>query len=172
MTTNTARINPIVRGWRWLLNMGLAVPLIAGLVLTLLTVGTLISPRFIATATVNVGPASTYDVGSPIFFEDERFWVVKLESGEMLALYDRDPLTGCTVPWDPNYTYLGVTGWFRDACSRSVYDLQGACFDGPCVIGMNRLDISEDSNGDFVVNKNAGDAGPIRTEGAVPLSPP
>jgi hypothetical protein len=172
MTTNTVHLNPLARGWRWLSSMGLAVPLIAGAVVALLAFITLISPRFVATQTVNVGPASDYQVGAPIFFEDERFWVVKLDSGEMLALYDRDPFTGCTVPWDPNYTFLGVTGWFRDACSRSIYDLQGACFDGPCVVGMNRLEIKRDSNGDFVVNKNAGGAGPIRTEGAVPLSPP
>lgn len=172
MTTNTARMNPLLRGWRWLLNMGLAVPLIAGIVVALLAFITLISPRFVATATVDIGPASDYAVGSPKYFEDERFWVVKLESGEILALYDRDPLTGCTVPWDANYDFLGVTGWFRDACSRSVYDLQGACFIESCVVGLNRLKVSQDSNGEYVVNKNAGGAGPVRTEGAVPLSPP
>lgn len=172
MTTDTNRMNPAVRGWRWLLNMGLAVPLIAGLGVAALAFITLISPRFVATRTVNVGPASDYAVGSPIYFEEERFWVVKLESGEMLALYDRDPLTGCTVPWDPNYEMIGVTGWFRDACSRSVYDLQGACFEGPCVIGLNRLEINEDTDGTFVVDKNNGGAGPIRTADAIPLSPP
>lgn len=172
MTTNTAHMNPIARGWRWLLSMGLAVPLIGGLVVALLAFITLISPRFVATQTVDIGPASDYAVGAPIYFEHERFWVVKLDSGEMLALYDRDPMTGCTVPWDPGYTFLGVTGWFRDACSRSVYDLQGACFDGPCVIGLNRLEIAQDSNGHYIVNKNTGESGPVRTEGAVPLSPP
>ncbi len=165
-------MNPVVRGWRWLLNMGLAVPLIGGVVVALLAFITLISPRFVATQTVDVGPASDYEVGSPIYFEDDRFWVVKLASGEMLALYDRDPLTGCTVPWDPDYTFLGVTGWFRDACSRSVYDLQGACFESSCVIGLNRLEIQQDTDGDYVVNKNAGGAGPVRTAGAVPLAPP
>jgi hypothetical protein len=172
MTTNTTRMNPAARGWRWLVNMGIAVPLIAGLVVGLLAFITFVSPRFIATQTVNVGPASTYAVGSPIYFEDERFWVVKLESGEMLALYDRDPLTGCTVPWDPNYETLGVTGWFRDACSRSIYDLQGACFSEACAVGLNRLEMKEDTNGDYIVNKNAGGAGPVRTAGATPLSAP
>lgn len=172
MTTNSTHINPALRTWRWLMNMGLAVPIIAGLVIALLAVLTWASPRFIATQTVNVGPAANYQVGSPVYYEEERFWVVKLDSGEMLALYDRDPNTGCTVPWDPKYQMQGVTGWFRDACSRSVYDLQGGCFFGPCVIGLNRLDIKEDTNGDYIVNKNAGGAGPIRTVGAVPLSPP
>ena len=165
-------MNPAARGWRWLLSMGLAVPLICGLAVAALAIITLISPRFVATRTVNVGPASDYAVGSPVYHESDRFWVVKLASGEMLALYDRDPLTGCTVPWDPNYVMLGITGWFRDACSRSVYDLQGGCFEGACVIGMNRLSIKEDTTGDFVVDMNNGGAGPIRTPGATPLSQP
>jgi hypothetical protein len=172
MAADTGRINPAARGWRWLLGMGLGVPLIAGGALILLVVITWVSPRFEATRTVNVGPASDYAAGKPIFHEDDRFWVSKLASGEVLALYDRDPLTGCTVPWDPNYVLLGVTGWFRDACSRSVYDMQGACFDGPCVIGLNRLAVHEDANGDLVVDMDNGTSGPIRTPGATPLSPP
>jgi hypothetical protein len=165
-------MNPAARGWRWLFTMGLGVPLIGGLVVVLLIVITWVSPRYEATRTVNVGPASDYAVGSPVYHESDRFWVVKLPSGEMLALYDRDPVTGCTVPWDPEYVFLGVAGWFRDACSRSVYDMQGACFDGPCVIGLNRLAIATETNGDLIVNMQDGGAGPIRTPGATPLAAP
>jgi hypothetical protein len=165
-------MNPAVRGWRWLLGAGLAVPLVIGLALIAIVLITLVSPRYEARRTVDVGPASDYAVGAPVYHEDDRFWVVKLPSGEVLALYDRDPVTGCTVPWDPNYAFLGVTGWFRDACSRSVYDMQGACFEGPCVIGLNRLAIAEDTDGDLIVNMENGGAGPIRTPGATPLAPP
>jgi hypothetical protein len=148
------------------------VPLIAGAALVLLVIITWVSPRYEATRSVNIGPASTYAVGQPVYHESDRFWVVKVPSGEVLALYDRDPITGCTVPWDPNYVFLGVKGWFRDACSRSIYDMQGACFDGPCVIGLNRLAINEDTNGELVVDMNSGGAGPIRTPGATPLTLP
>ncbi|HVP05959.1 MAG TPA: hypothetical protein VMT90_09815 [Dehalococcoidia bacterium] len=172
MATDTGRINPALRGWRWLLSVGLGVPLIAGAALVLLVIITWVSPRYEATRSVNIGPASTYAVGQPVYHESDRFWVVKVPSGEVLALYDRDPITGCTVPWDPNYVFLGVKGWFRDACSRSVYDMQGACFDGPCVIGLNRLAINEDTNGELVVDMNSGGAGPIRTPGATPLTLP
>lgn len=172
MTTDTRTINPALRGWRWLLSMGLAVPLIAGVALALLAVGTWVSPRFIATRSVDIGPAADYAVGQPVYHESDRFWVVKLPSQEVIALYDRDPLTGCTVPWDAKYSLLGVTGWFRDACSRSVYDLQGACFAGPCVIGLNRLAVTEDTNAHLVVDMDNGGAGPIRTPGATPLAAP
>lgn len=172
MTADTQRLNPAVRGWRWLLKMGLAIPIICGLAIAALAFITIISPRFIATRTVDIGPASDYTVGVPRYYESDRFWVVKLPDGEILALYDRDPNTGCTVPWDPDYEMLGVTGWFRDACSRSVYDLQGACFFGPCVIGLNRLQVNQETDGTYVVNMNSGDAGPIRTPGATPLSAP
>jgi hypothetical protein len=172
MATDSGRINPALRSWRWLLAMGLGVPLIAGVALVLLVILTWVSPRYEATRTVNIGPAAQYNVGSPVYHEDDRFWVAKLPSGDVIALYDRDPITGCTVPWDEKYSFLGVTGWFRDACSRSVYDLQGACFAGPCVIGLNRLAVTEDESGDLIVDMDNGTSGPIRTAAATPLSPP
>ena len=65
----------------------------------------------------------------------------------MLALYDRDPLTGCTVPWDASYEMLGVHRLVPRRLQPLAYDLQGACFEGPCVVGLNRLEINEDTDG-------------------------
>jgi nitrite reductase/ring-hydroxylating ferredoxin subunit len=106
-----------------------------------------------------------------VFFEEERFWVLKQPSGEIIALYDRDPLTGCTVPWDPNRELLGKTGWFHDACSQSVYDLTGACFSGPCEIGLNRLNVRE-VDGAVIVDMSDGGRGALRSENGEPLNPP
>jgi len=175
MATDTSKMNPALRGWRWLMAMGIGVPLIAGLALVALVVITWVSPRYEATRTANIGPASKYAIGKPIYDETDpngRFWIVKLPDSQVVALYDLDPTTGCTVPWDENYVFMGIKGWFRDACSRSVYDMQGACFDGPCVIGMNRLAVNEDANGTLVVDMDNGGAGPVRTPGATPLVPP
>lgn len=171
MATDTQQLSPLTRGWRWLWKMGLAIPIIAGIVLALLAVMTLVSPRYKAPREVNVGATADYAYGEPLFFEDERFWVSKLPSGEIIALYDRDPITGCTVPWDPNRVALGLTGWFHDACSSSIYDLSGACFVGSCEIGLNRLDAREE-NGEVIVDMRSGTAGALRDDDATPLVPP
>ena len=171
MTTETQRLNPLNRGWRWLNSMGLAIPLIAGLVLTLLIALLLVSNRYQAPEEVSAGPVTDYEVGAPIFFEDERFWIVKMPGNEIIALYDRDPVTGCTVPWDPNHRFMGVTGWFRDACSGSTYDYSGACFDGQCGIGLNRLNVRIEG-GEVFVDPRDGVSGALRDDTAEPLSPP
>lgn len=173
MTTQTEHINPVLRGWRWLMAMGIAVPLIAGAAIVLFAVITFVSPNYHATRDKEVGPESDYAIGAPIFFEHDRFWVVKLAPGEVIALYDRDPITGCTVPWNPNLEDLGVRGWFRDACSDSTYDLSGACFDGPCKIGLNRLPVTTDpTSGNLIVNMVDGGRGALRDDAAKPVSPP
>jgi hypothetical protein len=171
MTTETQQLNPFSRGWRWLWKMGIAFPLIAGVVLAGLAVMTLVSPGYEAPHEVKVGAPADYTYGEPVFFEEERFWISRLPSGELIALYDRDPITGCTVPWDKNHEALGLTGWFHDACSTSVYDLSGACFSGPCEIGLNRLDLREE-NGEITVDMRNGDAGALRDDEAIPLAPP
>ena len=83
--------------------------------------------------------AISQDFGLPQVKGRESERVVKLAEGEIIALYDRDPITGCTLEWKPSLVVLGTKGWFRDACSDSTYDLSGSCFFGPCQIGLNRL---------------------------------
>jgi hypothetical protein len=173
MTTQTEHINPATRGWRWLMSMGIAVPLIAGVVLLILAAITFISPNYHATRERDVGVESDFTVGQPKFYEHDRFWVVRLAPGEVIALYDRDPISGCTVPWNKNLEVLGVKGWFRDACSDSTYDLGGNCFYGPCLIGMNRLPVATDAtNGHLIVDLKDGGHGALRDDNAVPVSPP
>jgi hypothetical protein len=173
MTTQAEHINPALRGWRWLMSMGIAVPLIGGAAIVLFTVITFVSPNYHASRSKDVGKQSDYQIGAPIFFENERFWVVKLAENDMIALYDRDPITGCTVPWNPNLEVLGLHGWFRDACSDSTYDLSGNCFDGPCLIGLNRLPITPDATtGVLTVDMVDGGRGALRDDAAEPVSPP
>ena len=173
MTTQTEHIHPALRGWRWLMSMGIAVPLIGGAAIVLFAVITFVSPNYHATREKDVGPESDYTIGAPIFFKTERFWVVKIAKGEVIALYDRDPISGCTIQWGPRLELLGVHGWFRDSCSDSMYDISGACFDGPCKIGLNRLPVTTDStNGNLIVNMVDGGRGALRDDAAQPLSPP
>jgi hypothetical protein len=153
--------------------MGIGVPLIAGVVLILLALMTYVSPGYHASRQTDVGRASDYTIGLPKYYETERFWVVKLTEGQMIALYDRDPISGCTVPWNKQLTVLGKTGWFRDACSDSTYDLAGNCFYGPCLIGLNRIAVSTAANGDIIVDMSKdGGRGALRDDAAEPVMPP
>lgn len=172
MTTQTEHVNPALRGWRWLMSMGIAVPLIGGAAIVLFAVITFVSPNYHATQEKNVGSPDNYAIGAPIFFEHDRFWVVKLAEGAVIGLYDRDPISGCTLLWKPELEVLGVRGWFRDSCSESTYDLSGACFDGPCLIGLNRLPVTTDATGDLIVNMRDGGRGAFRDDAAQPVSPP
>jgi hypothetical protein len=178
MATESQRLSPFGRGWRWLNRFGLAIPLIIGLFLVFLVAITAISPRYQSPSETNAGSPDDYAVAEPKFFEEERFWLVHLPegetgspSGEFVALYDRDPITGCTVPWDPNFRILGRTGWFHDACSESVYDLSGACFSGPCEVGLNYLDL-EIVDGEIIVDPRSGTHGVLRSENGEPVNPP
>jgi hypothetical protein len=155
-----------------MMSMGIAVPLVAGVLIVLLAAITFVSPKYHATRDKNVGPESNYAIGAPEFFKTDRFWVVKIADGAVIALYDRDPITGCTIQWGPELQLLGAHGWFRDSCSNSMYDLSGACFDGPCLIGLNRLPITTDPTGDLIVNMRDGGRGPFRDDAAQPVSPP
>ena len=145
----------------------------AGLAIILLALITYVSPSYHATRQTDVGQPADYTIGAPpTYHEDERFWVVKLAEGQIVALYDRDPISGCTLKWNKDLQVLGTKGWFRDACSDSTYDLSGSCFFGPCQIGLNRLAVSTAANGDIVVDMTNGGRGAVRDDAAKPVVPP
>jgi len=171
MTTDTERISPFGRGWRWLNRFGLLVPLVIGALLVALVAITLASPRYSSPTEVNAGSPDEYDVARPSYFKEERFWLVHLPSGEFVALYDRDPATGCSLPWGSGFEHMGVKGWFRDACSGSIYDLTGACFGGPCNVGLNRLNVST-VDGEIIVDPRDGPHGEFRSDNDDPVNPP
>lgn len=70
-----------------------------------------------------------------------RLWIVKLDSGEVLALSARDPHPhGCNVAWRPDLETAGHTGWFRELCLGSTYSLNGVKALGPSPRGMDRYE--------------------------------
>ncbi len=95
----------------------------------------------------------------------------RLPDGEFVALYDRDPASGCGLPYGFGFEHLGVTGWFRDACSGSTYDLTGACFGGPCQVGLNRLNVFM-VDGEIIVDPADGPHGAFRSDNGDPVNPP
>ena len=178
MATETNQLSHFGRSFRWLNRFGLLIPLVIGLFLVALVSITLVSPRYHSPQVVNAGAPAEYAVGEPHFFEDQRFWLVRLPAGEadgpdgeFVALYDRDPATGCTLPFGVGLEHMGVTGWFRDACSGSIYDLPGACFGGPCYVGLNRLNVSIVA-GEIMIDPRDGPGGQLAINNGEPVNPP
>ena len=79
-------------------------------------------------------------VNEPLSVEG-KVYLVRLESGEILALYRVDPHLGCTVPFRPDFKFMGSTGWFRNPCHGETYDLPGVCYFGPCPRGLDRYEV-------------------------------
>jgi cytochrome b6-f complex iron-sulfur subunit len=74
--------------------------------------------------------------GDPIRNIEGRFWLAHLKAGPttapgadspggLLALYQKCPHLGCTVPWRNDFTFNGVKGWFRCPCHGSTYSKDG-----------------------------------------------
>jgi len=95
----------------------------------------------------------------PIAFPQGKFWLVKRENGEVLALAMKDPYLGCSVVWRPDYEFEGVRGWFRNPCQGQTYDLDGYCRYGPCVRGLDRYPATVQS-GQVIVDTRRVDPGP------------
>lgn len=171
MTAQSQHVSPFSRGWRWLNRFGLAVPLIIGAALVVLVAITAISPHYHSPTTVNAGSPDKYAVAVPESFQEQRFWLVRLPSDEFVALYDRDPATGCSLTWGAGYEFMGNTGWFRDACSGSIYDLTGSCFGGPCGVGLNQLNVTL-VDGELIIDPNDGPHGAFRSDNGDPVNPP
>ena len=97
-----------------------------------------------------VARADELSVNDPLAVEGD-VHLVLLDSGEVLALSRMDPHLGCRVPFRPDFTFRGETGWFRNPCHGETYDLTGVCHVGPCPRGLDRYEVRV-RNGDVEVN--------------------
>ncbi len=110
-------------------------------------------------AWVKAADLDTLPVNQPLLVPEQRVYLVKLSSGEVLALSRRSPYQGCTVPWQPDFTFAGRTGWFRDPCSGSTFDVAGDLVFGPAPRGMDRFPVRID-DGHVQVNIKQVNPGP------------
>jgi nitrite reductase/ring-hydroxylating ferredoxin subunit len=119
-----------------------------------------------------VARADDLRANEPVLNADVRIFIVRLDSGEILALSRRDPHRGCTVPWRRDFTFEGRTGWFRDPCYGSTYDVTGVCYAGPCPRGLDRYQVRVE-DGDVEVDLTHLIMGPDRRtrEGRPPVNP-
>jgi len=77
---------------------------------------------------VTVARADDLQPNQPVRIFDQRVWIVKQPSGEILALYSTSPsVERCVIPWRPDFLFRNQKGWFRSPCHGDTYDLSGTC---------------------------------------------
>ena len=85
---------------------------------------------------IAVTPDRIPDVGeNPRKIVEGKFWLLNLEKGTtpngevtpggVLALYQKCPHLGCTVPFNAGFDFQGRKGWFRCPCHNSTYTKEG-----------------------------------------------
>ena len=124
---------------RGLLVLALPLALIA-LVVTLVAFAWPTAPKVGPARWIDAGTVDALNVNQPVRIVEGRLWLVKLESGEIVALSQRDthPLQPCTIPWRPEFEFHGRDGWFRSPCSGSTWDIDGRIMFGPSPRSMDR----------------------------------
>jgi Rieske Fe-S protein len=101
-------------------------------------------PDLVPLNVVNGGQIDDLELRTPTLVQEEGLpviWLVRLDETRVIALIGVDTARGCTVPWRPSTTFDGQTGWFRDPCTGSVYDIEGNCYYGPCPRGLDRYPV-------------------------------
>jgi cytochrome b6-f complex iron-sulfur subunit len=104
----------------------------------------------------------------PVRVVEGRFWLVNIAAGTtpngentpggLLALWQKCPHLGCTVPWRPTFSWPDPTtgqlklGWFRCPCHGSTYTDAGVRVFGPAPRSMDTMAISVAGNGDLTVD--------------------
>lgn len=105
----------------------------------------------------------------PVRVLEGKFWLVNLEAGAggfgdfgapsetggILALWQRCPHLGCTVPWRGTFQFEGVEGWFRCPCHGSTYTAAGIRVFGPAPRPLDTMAVSVRSDGSVDVDTGA-----------------
>jgi cytochrome b6-f complex iron-sulfur subunit len=102
-------------------------------------------------------------------FPDGRFWLSHIpagygadsgfgepsDQGGLLALYQKCPHLGCTVPFRENFSFDDQTGnWFRCPCHGSTYNRAGIRVFGPAPRPMDVMHLEVLDDGSVLVDTN------------------
>jgi cytochrome b6-f complex iron-sulfur subunit len=109
----------------------------------------------------------------PVHIAEGRFWLENIPAGEaespggLLALYQKCPHLGCTVPWRADFDFGGKKGWFRCPCHGSTFTKEGGILvSGPSSRNMDTMAITFKPSGDIIVQtgqiKGGGQDNPMR----------
>lgn len=135
---------------------------------------------------VPVTPDRVPEAGEdPMRIFEGRFWLVNLESGVtpngeetpggLLALWQKCPHLGCTVPWKPDFTFRDTKGWFRCPCHGSTYTKEGGVLvEGPAPRPMDVFPLTVEDDRSIIVRTgpDAAITGSAENPGrAVPYEP-
>lgn len=109
----------------------------------------------------------------PIHINKGKFWLANLKpeegvygelgqagEGGLLALWQKCPHLGCTVPWRGDFVFGGVKSWFRCPCHGSTYTKAGIRVFGPAPRPMDTMKIEKQADGSIIVQTGQ------RTQGA------
>jgi len=110
----------------------------------------------------------------PVHIAEGRLWLVNIPAGEadspggLLALYQKCPHLGCTVPWRAEFDFGGKKGWFRCPCHGSTFTKEGGILvSGPAPRSLDTMAIEFKPTGDITVQtgqiKGGGQDNPKRT---------
>jgi hypothetical protein len=88
----------------------------------------------------------------PFCVDFQHFCLVKLQSGQFLALYTYDThpffrTQGCTNKWLPDFAFTDPAtgresqGWFRSGCSGATFRMYGEAVSGPTARDMDQFSV-------------------------------
>jgi cytochrome b6-f complex iron-sulfur subunit len=109
----------------------------------------------------------------PVHIAEGRLWLVNIPAGEadspggLLALYQKCPHLGCTVPWRADFDFGGKKGWFRCPCHGSTFTKEGGILvSGPSPRPLDTMAITVKPTGDITVQtgqiREGGQDNPLR----------
>lgn len=120
--------------------------------------------------TVFAGTVDQLAPGAPVKSIEAKAWLVKMdaetarrnggEEGAILALYQKCPHLGCSVPWRGDYSREdprseeSYQGWFLCPCHGSTYSGAGVLVFGPAPRSMDTMEVTIE-NGNITVNTGA-----------------
>ena len=87
-------------------------------------------------AAIEVGAPGDFAPGTVTYFRQGRFYISRLEDGGLLALWQRCPHLGCTVPWRE------TAGAFACPCHDSAFTRTGEVINGPAPRPLDLFPIS------------------------------
>ncbi len=99
----------------------------------------------------------------PKVIPEGRFFLLNLEPGTtpngeetpggLLALWQKCPHLGCTVPWRADFTFLSRKGWFRCPCHGSTYTKEGGILvAGPAPRPMDLFEVQVQEDNSLIVS--------------------
>ncbi|HLF78102.1 MAG TPA: ubiquinol-cytochrome c reductase iron-sulfur subunit [Dehalococcoidia bacterium] len=105
---------------------------------------------------VQAGTTDQFPPGTKKQIAEGKFWLINLTAEQggpgYLALWQKCPHLGCTVPWRDNFTFADPAtgqdkrGWFRCPCHGSTYSDSGVRVFGPAPRSMDRMELTIDPN--------------------------